>query len=399
MRPAGPPRARRRLVSEPIYLDCLASTRVDPEVLEAMLPWFGERMGNASSSTHSYGWQAADAVERAREQVAELIGADRGAEIVFTSGATESNNTVIQGVAQSAFGLGAHVIASSIEHPSVLSPCAAIDPRVISVTLVKPTPDGLIEPERVADALTPDTSLITVMVANNEIGTLQPVADIANIARGAEVLIHVDAAQALGKMEIDVQRLGVDLLSLSAHKFSGPQGIGALYVRGETPTTGLPALLHGGGQQQGRRGGTIPVALAVGLGAAASLAMARWREDARRMTHLGSRLLDRLHAEVPDICVNCAKAARLPGCLNFSIPGVLADSLIAATPGLAFSSGSACSSHHGGGSHVLAALGLSQSQRDGSVRVGIGRENTAQEIDTAADLLIGAVRRLRSEAG
>jgi cysteine desulfurase len=379
------------------YLDNLATTPVSPEVLHAMLPWFSERFGNPSSSSHSYGWEAAEAVQRAREQVAELIGAARSSEIVFTSGATESNNTVVSAVACERSGAPRHVILSAIEHPSLLTPCASLDPGVVSVTLVRPGPGGHVSPRAVAQALNPNTFMISIMLANNEVGTLQPVARIAQLARAHGALLHVDAAQAVGKIDIDVQRLGVDLLSLSGHKFNGPKGIGALYIRAGGAARELSPLLRGGGQQEGRRAGTLPVPLIVGMGVASSLAHERGRQDARRIVELTARLSALLSAGVPGILFN-GTPPLLPGCLNFSVPGIVADALIAETPSLAFSTGSACSSHHEEGSYVLRALGLGDERIAGSMRIGIGRDNTLEEIQDAGELLVRAVNRLRSRS-
>jgi cysteine desulfurase len=384
---------------EPIYLDNLATTRLAPEALEAMLPWLRDHYGNASSSTHRFGWEAADAVERARAELSGLIGARRGSEIIFTSGATESNNTVIQGVANRSQGSPIHMIVSAIEHPSILSTCRELDPRIATVTIVPPDATGAIDPQAVAGALRPETALVSIMAANNEIGTVQPIAEIAAIAHAHGALFHADGAQALGKIEIDVERQGIDLLSVSAHKFNGPQGVGALYVRSGAVAGGLPALLHGGGQQHGRRSGTLPVPLIVGMGAASRLARASWRGEAIRIGGLAAHLLAHLRSEIPGLSINGAGATRLPGCLNFSIPGVLADALIATTPGVAFSSASACASHHGGSSHVLAALGLDRSGLQGSVRIGIGRYNSREDVRIAGELIVQGVRRLRSPAG
>jgi cysteine desulfurase len=375
-----------------IYLDNLATTRLAPAVLTQMLPWLGERYGNPSSSTHKFGWEAAEAVDAARGRVRRLVGARGDSEILFTSGATESNNTVIAGVRGASPENRRHVVTSAIEHASVLAPCQAPIAAGLPATLVAPGRDGVVSVAAVAEAIRPETCLISVMAANNEIGTLQPIGEIAELARAGGILLHVDAAQAIGKVEVDVRRLGVDFLSLSAHKFHGPQGIGALYVRDGALPDGLPAFLLGGGQQEGRRAGTQPVASIVGIGAAAEIAEADWCEDAARMAQLADRLRETLERHAGDVAFN---GGGLPGCLNFSVSGVLADALIAATPQLAFSAASACSAHHGGDSHVLRAIGLDRAQRQGSVRIGIGRENTLEEIDLAAELLSEAIERLR----
>jgi len=380
----------------PIYLDNLATTRLAPEALKAMLPWLEDRFGNASSSTHQFGWDAAEAIEDARDDICQLIGASHSSEVIFTSGATESNNSVLKGVAARLDGSPRHFIASAIEHPSVLVPCGVLADQGTRITLVSPDSNGLIHPEEVEHAICPETRLISVMAANNEIGSLQPTSEIAKVAHDNGVLLHVDAAQAVGKIDVDVQRFDVDFLSISAHKFNGPKGIGALYIRSNAFPQGLHPLLHGGAQEAGGRAGTVPVAQVVGFGAAAKLTRARWRDDARRLVDLSTRLWSHLSSEIPEISLNGHLDSLLPGCLNFSVSGVLADSLIAATPGVAFSSGSACSSHHGGDSHVLMALGLDQEKRRNSVRIGIGRDTSVADVAVAGDILIRAIKTLRS---
>lgn len=386
-------------MSGTVYLDNLATTPLAPEALTAMWPWLEHRFGNAASATHAYGWAAAEAVEAARDQVARLIGARTSPEVTFTSGATESNNTVLKGIVDAHPGLPVHVVTTAIEHSSVLAPSETLAARGAHVTRVEPDGDGVVSAEAVLAALRPETRLASVMLANNEVGTLQPVAEIANALHRRGVLLHVDGAQAIGKVACDVEALGIDLLSVSAHKLYGPKGVGALYVRADALPHGLPPLLHGGGQEFGQRAGTLAVAQIVGFGSAAALARERWRDDGERLGALTTEFWDRLRQELgDDVQLNGSHRRRLPGCLNLSIDGVSADALLAATPQLALSTGSACSSHEGGGSHVLKAMGLGAAREQSAVRIGVGRYNTAAELDQAASDLVSAARRLRAAA-
>lgn len=288
----------------PIYLDNLATTRLAPEARDAMLPWLDECYGNASSSTHSFGWAALDAIEQAREEVTDMMGVRQSSQIVFTSGATESNNTVIKGVHEVFEDSSTHVVTTAIEHPSILSPCEVIASQGASVTVVPPGSDGIVDPDDIARAIRPDTRLVTVMVANNETGTVQSLAEIGLITRSQGILFHVDAAQAMAKIEVDIEGTGIDFLSLSGHKFHGPKGIGALYLSPDALPGGLPALLHGGGQEVGRRAGTLPVAQIVGLGAAARVASERWRADAIHAGELSATLWNRLTSNIADLHLN-----------------------------------------------------------------------------------------------
>lgn len=381
-------------MTAPLYLDNLATTQLDPAAVEAMLPWLREHFGNASSSTHEFGWRAADAVGVAREEIAALIGA-KAAEIVFTSGATESNNTVIKGLCAS-WETPSHVVTSAIEHPSVLEPLRAMTDNGHQVTLVQPDSDGLIDPDAIKDALRPHTRLISVMAANNEVASVQPIAEIAALARERGLSMHVDAAQLAGKLALDVAVLDLDFVSVSAHKFHGPQGLGVLCVRRRAGAPRLAPLLHGGMQENGSRSGTLPVALTVGAGAAARIARERWREYADHGRGLSDRLWRRLR-EVEGLVRNGPSDPErvLPGCLAFSVEGVTADALIASCPTLAFSAASACSSHHGADSHVLRALGYSERRRQSSVRLSAGRFTTVAEIDAAGEAVVEAIARLR----
>lgn len=379
----------------PIYLDNLATTRVDPRVLEAMLPWLDNQYGNASSTTHEFGWEAARAVEVARNDLSDFIGARLSSEIVFTSGATESNNAVLKGIVEGTGTTKRHIVSTEIEHPSLLATCEALRRQGHEVTFVKPDGDGIVDPDEIGRAIRNNTCLVSVMLANNEVGSIQPIKEISRITRPRKVPLHVDAAQALGKVEFLVEALGIDLASFSAHKLYGPKGVGAIYV----PTVlrhRLQPLLHGGGQEFGFRSGTLPVAQIVGFGVAARIAATQLREDAERAALLRSELWSYIVSRIPEIRLNGSTVHRLPGCLNFSVPGILADAVIGAIPELALSSGSACSSHHGGGSHVLRAMGLDASQQRSALRIGIGRFNTAEEIQHSGELLVDTILRLRS---
>lgn len=384
-------------MSNPIYLDSLATTPLAPEALDAMLPWLREAFGNASSTTHTFGWEASEAVEVAREQLADLVGARQPGEIIFTSGATESNNTVIQGLCELVRNPNAHIVTTAIEHTSILASCRAIAGRGAEVTVVAPGHDGVVTPESVTRALRPSTRLVTVMVANNEIGTIQPVERIAAIARERGILSHVDASQAVGKIPVDLDGLGVDMGSISAHKFYGPKGVGALYLRAGSCAEGLSPLLYGGGQEGGRRAGTLAVPLIVGLGEAARVARERLVADQASVTALRDAFWALLSRRLTGLRQNGSTTSRLPGCLNFSVAGVRADALIARAPEIAVSSGSACSSGKGMGSHVLQAIGVPRDQQQGTIRVGLSRYTTIEEIRAAAHVLERGIREQRSE--
>ena len=386
-------------VTRPIYLDHNATTPCDASVVAAMMPYFSEEFGNAASRTHAFGWRAEAAVERARGQVAALVGAD-AREIVFTSGATEANNLALFGAARArrreSNGKLDHVITCRTEHRAVLDPCLALEREGFRVTLLGVGPDGLLDPRALEAALDPRTALVSIMHANNEIGVVQPLEPLARAAAGAGAAFHSDAAQSAGALPLDVTQLGVDFLSLSAHKLYGPKGIGALVVRRRSPRARIEPILHGGGHERGLRSGTLPVALCVGFGAAAELARARREADAARHRHLRERLLARLSAELPALVLNGHAEARLPANLNVSFLGVEGEALLAALPELALSAGSACTSAKREPSHVLRALGAGEARALSALRFGIGRGNDEAEIDAAAELVIAQVRRLRA---
>jgi len=384
-------------VQTPIYLDHHATTPLDPRVLEAMLPYFRDDFGNAASGSHVFGWRAEAAVELARESVARSLSARGPEEIVFTSGATESVNLALQGAVRACRGRDVHLVTAATEHRAGLDPCRALEAEGASLSVLPVDGQGLLDPDAFRAALRPETRLASVMVANNEIGVLQPIAELGAICRERGVLLHCDAAQAAGPLALDVDALGVDLLSLSGHKLYGPKGIGALYVRSR-PRARIVPLLHGGGHERGLRPGTLPVPLVVGLGRALELRARERAADGQRMAALRDRLLEALRAAVPGVHLNGHPTQRLPGNLNLAFDDVEADALLLAVPELALSTGSACSSADSGPSHVLAALGLPASRIRGSIRIGLGRGTTEAEVDLAAERLAAAVHRLRSHS-
>ena len=380
------PRAR------PIYLDCAATTPVDPRVVRAMLPYLGEQFGNPASRSHAFGWAAEEAVEIAREQVAALIGAN-SREIVWTSGATESNNLAIKGAAKFHQGRGRHIVTVRTEHKAVLDACRELEREGFDVTYLNVGPDGLLQPDLFAAALRPGTILASVMFVNNEIGVIQDVATLGTICRTRGVLFHVDAAQATGKVDIDLTDLPIDLMSLSAHKTYGPKGIGALYVR-RKPRVRIAAQMHGGGHENGLRSGTLPTHQIVGMGEAYRLAREGMHADSAHVRVLRDRLLSRLQT-IPQIRVNGHMEQRVPHNLNVSFEFVEGESLLMGIKDVAVSSGSACTSASLEPSYVLRALGLSDEVAHSSIRFSIGRFTTAEEIDAATERVATAVARLR----
>jgi cysteine desulfurase len=379
----------------PIYMDNHATTPVDPAVLEAMLPCLTEHFGNAASASHAFGWTAEEAVENARKQVAKLIGAaDR--EIVFTSGATESNNLALKGAARFYRDRGNHLVTCATEHKSVLDTLKTLEAEGFRVTVLPVERDGRLDLGRLADALTPDTLLVSIMAANNEIGVLQPVDDIGRLCREKDILFHTDAVQAVGKLPVNVDRMNVDLLSLTAHKVYGPKGVGALYVRQRDRKVRLVPLIDGGGHEKGLRSGTLNVPGIVGLGAAFEVAGRTMPEESCRIQGLRESLRTRLFEAFDDLVLNGSLEHRLPGNLNVSVPHVEGESLAAALRDVAVSSSSACSSASMEPSHVLTALGLPKPLAFRAIRFGIGRFNTAEEVDYTAELFIRKVRELRA---
>ena len=379
----------------PIYLDNHSTTRVDPRVVEAMLPFFSEHYGNAASRSHAFGWKAEAAVDEARSQVAALIGAD-AKDVIFTSGATESDNLAIKGAAAMLRRQGNHVVTVQTEHHAVLDPCRRLQRDGFDVTFLPVDGRGLIDPRQVDDAIHERTILVSVMLANNEIGVLQPLAEIGRICKQRRVLLHTDATQAVGKIAVDVEALQVDLLSCSAHKMYGPKGIGALYLRRRQPAVRVEPLFDGGGHERGMRSGTLPVPLIVGFGAACALAQVETPAEAQRTRSLRDRLHSGLTARLEDVYLNGDLEHRLPGNLNLSFRDVHGEALLMALKTIAVSSGSACTSASVEPSYVLRALGVPDDLAHASLRFGIGRFNTEAEIDYAIDEVAAHVQRLRA---
>ncbi|MGO8918158.1 MAG: aminotransferase class V-fold PLP-dependent enzyme [Stellaceae bacterium] len=384
-------RLQRRPNAAPIYLDYQATTPVDKRVLEEMLPWFTEKFGNPHSATHAYGREAAEAVDRARGEVAALIGAEPR-EIIFTSGATEANNLAIKGAARFHRALGKdHIITVATEHKCVLESAQAMAREGCRVSVLPVDGKGLVDLGALNAAIDERTAIVSVMAANNEIGVLQPLEEIGALCRSRGVLFHSDGAQAAGKVPLDVGAMAIDLLSLSAHKIYGPKGIGALYVR-RRPRARLSPLLDGGGQERALRSGTLPVPLCVGFGAASRIARAEMAQEAPRLLGLRRRFLQGLRARLPEVLLNGDGERRLPGSLNLSFPGVPALALMEACPSLALSTGSACTAAEVEPSYVLRALGLSEALAGASLRIGLGRYTTDAEVDFAVDALAAAAR-------
>ncbi len=379
-------------VRRSIYLDNQATTRTDPRVVKAMLPYFDADYGNPSSGSHVYGWRAEEALELARERVAEGIGALDAREVIFTSGATESNNLALQGVIRAYASQGDHVIAQATEHPSVLAVLEALGTRV---TILPVDRAGLVDPDALSKAITDRTVLASIMLANNEIGVIQPVAELAAICRERGVLFHCDAAQAVGKIPVDVEALKVDLLSFSGHKIYGPKGVGALYVADRRPRIKLEPLLYGGTQERGLRAGTVAVPLAVGLAEALSLCVDELEEEAKRVRGLRDALWLKISGELWGVEMNGDAVRRLPGNLNLLFEGLESEKLLIALRGFALSSGSACSSGSGEPSHVLLALGRSPAQARASLRFGLGRFNTVEQVQSAGRAVVEAVAGMR----
>ncbi len=384
-------------MARPIYLDYHATTPVDPRVLEEMLPYFTERFGNAASRQHAFGWEAQEAVDAARANIATLINASPG-EIIFTSGATESNNLAIKGCARASRDRGDHVITVATEHKSVLDSCRRLEQEGWKLTVVGVSPEGFVDLDELRRSLTERTVLVSVMAANNEIGVVQPLAEISSIVRQSAALLHTDAAQAAGKVPIDVEAQGIDLLSLTAHKCYGPKGSGALYVRRRRPRLQLECLIDGGGHENGLRSGTLNVPGIVGLGAAVEICRREMAQESARLASLRDRLLEGLRAGIDAVRVNGPASQRLPHNLHVSFDGIDGESLLMALGDLAVSTGSACSSGSQKPSHVLEAIGAVGDRAGASIRFGLGRWTTLEEIDAAIDRVTTVVRSLRSRA-
>jgi cysteine desulfurase len=381
-------------IHRPIYLDYQATTPTDQRVVDAMLPWFTKQFGNPHSRNHAYGWEAEEAIDIAREHIASLINADPK-EIIFTSGATESNNLALKGVAHFNKGKKNHIITTVTEHKCVLDSCRYLEEQGFDVTYIPVNSDGLIDINILEQAITPHTMLVSVMAVNNEIGVIQPLVDIGAMCRKHGVYFHTDAAQAMGKIPLDVGAMNIDLMSISGHKLYGPKGIGALYIR-KKPRVRLSALIHGGGQERGFRSGTLPTPLCVGLGEACRLAAMEMDTEHSRLETLRNAFLETLQEHLSDIYINGSMLHRIPGNLNISFAFVEGESLMMGIKDLAVSSGSACTSASLEPSYVLRALGVTEDLAHTSIRFGFGRYTTKADIDVAASLIIEKVNKLRA---
>ena len=381
-------------VKTPIYMDNNSTTRVDPWVVEAMLPYFTEKYGNAASRSHVFGWEAEAAVEEARERIAALIGAT-AKEIIFTSGATESDNLAIKGVASMYKKKGNHIITQVTEHKAVIDTCKRLEREGYRITWLPVDRYGQVHPDQVREAITDQTILVTIMAANNEIGTLQPIQEIGAICKEKGVLFHTDAVQAVGKIPIDVEAMGIDLLSMTAHKMYGPKGIGALYVRKKNPRVRLEPIIDGGGHERGMRSGTLAVPLIVGFGKACDLCRELMPEESARLQRLRERLRQGIMNNLSDTYLNGHPTERLPNNLNISFAYVEGEGLMMGIKDVAVSSGSACTSASLEPSYVLRALGVGDDLAHSSIRFGLGRFNTEEEVDYVVQLVIREVSRLR----
>lgn len=380
----------------PIFMDYHSTTPVDPRVLETMLPYFTQKFGNAASRSHAYGWVAEEAVDIARENIAKLVGAQSEKEIVFTSGASESNNLALKGVAEFYKDKGNHIITSVIEHKSILDTCKRLEKEGCEVTYLPVGKDGRVDPADVEKAITPKTILVSIMLANNEIGTIQPLEEIGKITRKHGVLFHTDAVQGAGKIDFDVQKMNVDLCSVTAHKIYGPKGVGALYVRRSKPRVRLVAQMDGGGHERGNRSGTLNVPAIVGFGKAAEICMKERFEEATRLTKLRERLQSKIQAGLDEVYLNGSLEHRLPGNLNLSFAFIEGEGMMMAIKDVAVSSGSACTSASLEPSYVLRALGVGDELAHSSIRFGLGRFTTEEEVDFVANLVIEKSTQLRN---
>ena len=376
-----------------IYLDNQATTAIDPGVFQAMEPWFKDKFGNAASRNHAYGWEAEEAVEIAREAVAAIINA-LPKEIIFTSGATEANNLALQGAARFYQEQGQHIITIKTEHKAVLDVCGYLEKEGFEITCLPVGKDGILDVNKLADAIRPDTILVSVMHANNEIGVIQPIKEIGALCKSKEIIFHVDAAQSVGKIPVDVIEMNIDLLSISAHKLYGPKGVGALYVRRKNPRVQLQPIMFGGGHERGIRSGTLPVPNIVGMGRACDLAADVMIEENLRISQLRDTLLKGIRAENLNASINGSMEHRIAGNLNMSFPGANNEAIIAAVPDIAISSGSACTTSTMEPSHVLLALGMSKEEAYSSLRFGIGRFNTEEDIKIAVKSINHCMKKL-----
>ena len=389
------PISKNAIKSRPIYLDYQATTPCDERVVQEMLPWFTQRFGNPHSRNHEFGWEAEEATLIAREQIADIIGAD-AKDIIFTSGATESNNLAIKGVAQFYKAKKNHIITCVTEHKCVLDTCRHLEEEGFKVTYLPVKTNGLIDLQELENCITEQTVIVSIMAVNNEIGVIQPLAEIGALCRSKGVFFHTDAAQAIGKIPLNVEEMNIDLMSISGHKIYAPKGIGALYVRRRSPRVRLNAIIHGGGQERGMRSGTLSTPLCVALGEACRIAKAEMHTENQRLTTYRDLFLQKLRSELTDIYINGDEKSRIPGNLNISFAFVEGESLMMSIKNLAVSSGSACTSSSLEPSYVLRALGVRDELAHTSLRIGFGRQTTEAEVITAADSIIKAVKKLRA---
>ncbi len=383
------------MVKIPVYMDNHATTPVDPGVLDEMLPYFCDRFGNAASRNHQFGWEAEAGVDEAREQIAQLIGASSPREIVFTSGATESDNLAIIGIAESYKEKGNHIVTCATEHKAVLDSCQVLEERGYKVTYLHVNSSGFLDLEKLHAAITGNTILISIMAANNEIGTIHPMTEIGRIAKERKVIFHCDGTQGVGKIPMDVIAMGIDLLSFSAHKIYGPKGIGALYIRSKQPRIRITPIIHGGGHEKGVRSGTLNVPGIIGFGKACQLAQDQLTDEGSRLNRLREKLKEGIFSRLDGVFLNGDATHRLPGNLNMSFAGVDGESLLMGLKEIAVSSGSTCTSAVFEPSHVLRALGVKEDLANASIRFGLGRFNTEEEVDYTIDRVAQEVSRLR----
>ena len=371
-----------------IYLDNNSTTQIDPLVLESMLPYFSEKYGNSSSQSHAFGWEARAAIDIAREQVANILNAE-SEEIIFTSGATESNNLALLGYINSLSSNNSGIITSSIEHKAILDVCSRINKNGNNIFYIKPNKDGIIDFKKVKNQINKNVKIISIMHANNEIGTIQPIKKLGELCKDNNIIFHVDAAQSLGKIKIDVKDMNIDLLSISSHKIYGPKGVGALYIKNNIK---IEPLIVGGGQENNIRSGTLATPLIVGFGKACDISLKKIDSENKKIKKLSNNLIDGILNKYPDSKLNGSKEFRIPGNINFSFPFLKGMSIINSMPKLALSSGSACTSSSPSPSHVLKEIGVSKIDSNTSIRLGIGRFNTDKDIDIALESIINAIR-------
>ena len=376
-----------------IYLDNQATTPIDPKVLSAMEPWLKDKFGNAASRNHPYGWEAEEAVEISRENVAGIIGAIPK-EIIFTSGATEANNIALQGTARFYTEKGGHIITLKTEHKAVLDICDYLEKEGFEITRLPVQKDGVVDIEKFEGSIRPDTIMASVMHANNEIGVIQPILEIGKICKKKNIIFHVDAAQSVGKIPVDINKMGIDLLSISAHKMYGPKGVGALYLRRKDPRVQLQPIMYGGGHERGIRSGTLPVPSIVGFGKACEISQHVMVEESKKIQSLRDTLIMMIRENIPKASVNGSMEKRLPGNLNMSFPGANNEAIISGVPEIAISSGAACTSSTMEASHVLLALGLSKNEAYSALRFGIGRFNTKEDIEIAENSISRCMQKL-----